>query len=311
MRGLTYPELEYILVVGLDKITGKDDGCLQIAEEYAALDGRFKIIACPAAGVSDARNRGLDAAKGEYIGFVDGDDYVEPGMYDRLYDNMISFNADVSVIGKYDEYPDESTVGTPGVGKPPELLTSKEAVQMLMNGSGFFFHGWDKLFKAELFEGIRFPEDKYVEDRYVVGEIMLKAERIIYDRTPLYHFRVSSDSFSRHKKISEMNSEADTVFAARVLTKYPELCDETENYLLYGHITCLQNALMSGEFNREEEKVHFDYIREHEKNAGRNPFVSKNTRIKTFLSLRCLPLLKFITLRAKRRQDSVTKFTKT
>ena len=324
MRKLTYPELELILVVGRSGSTtaSADDNCLQIAEEFAAKDPRFKIITCVAAGVSDARNRGLDAAKGEYIGFVDGDDFVDPGIYDRLYDNMVSFDADISVCGKYDEYADGTNNGllagetvSKAAGDAlspktePELLSSKEAAGMLLTGGGFFFHSWDKLFKVGLFDGIRFPEDKYLEDRYTIGDIILKAERIVYDRTPLYHFRVRTDSMSHHKRMSEMNSDADTVFVTKTLSKYPDLYDEAENYLLYGHITCIQNALISGEFKREEEKRHFDYIREHRKSAGKNPFVNRNTRIKAFLSLHSLFLLKLITLRGKHRQAEPAAFT--
>jgi len=324
MQKLTYPNLELILVVGQSGRSGPgaDDSCLEIAEEFAAADPRFRIIKCIAAGVSDARNRGLDAATGEYIGFVDGDDFVEPGMFDRLYDNIAAFEADISVCGKYDEYADGTknalsageTVSKAAGGAlspktEPELLSSKDAARMLLTGGGFFFHSWDKLFKAEMFKGIRFPEDKYLEDRYTIGDIILNAERIVYDRTPFYHFRVRTDSVSHHKKMSEMNSDADTVFTSKVLSKYPDLYDEAENYLLYGHITCIQNALVSGEFDREEEKRHFDYIREHRKSALKNIYVNPNTRVKTFLSLHCLFLLKLITLRGKHRQAESEAFT--
>ncbi len=299
---LTYPELELILVVGQNRDRDKNDRCLEIAEEYAERDRRFKIVTCIAAGASDARNRGLDAATGDYIGFVDGDDFVEPDMYDRLFENMVSFKGDISVCGKFSEYPDRSLAENGPVRERPEFLTSKEAAGMLLKGGGFFFHSWDKLFKAVLFEGIRFPEDKYLEDRYTIGDIILKAERIVYDRTPLYHFRVRTGSLSRHKKMSEMNSDADTVFVSKVLEKYPELYNEAEAYLLYGHITCVQNALVSGEYKRSEEEKHFKYIREHERSAAKNPFVNRNTRVKAFLALRSLPLLKLITIRGKRKQ---------
>lgn len=318
LSALTYPELELILVVGQKESTNEkgervlsDDGCLSVAEEFASKDPRFKIVSCIANGVSDARNRGLDAASGEYIGFVDGDDYVEPAMYDRLYDNLAANNADISVCGKYSEYPGRSVADSHEDRSHPEILSPGEAAAMILRGDGFFFHCWDKLFNAGLFNGIRFPEDKYVEDRYVTGDLILNARKIVYDRAPLYHFRVRTDSMSRHKKISEINSDADTIFAGKVLERFPELRNEAEAYLLYGHITCLQNALISGEFSREEEKHHFEYIRTHKDSIKHNPFVSGNTRIKAFLSLHFLPGLRLITLRGKRKQDSKEKFSKT
>ncbi|MBQ7724120.1 MAG: glycosyltransferase [Lachnospiraceae bacterium] len=314
LKALTYPNLEIILVVGLKekkepdgKVRFYDDGCLKMAEEAATSDRRFRIIRCVAAGVSDARNRGLDAATGEFIGFVDGDDYVEPDMYDRLYDNIVKYKADISVCGKFSEYPGESIKDELKAG--PELLTPVDGVKMLMQNNGFFFHSWDKLFKAGLFDGIRFPEDKYLEDRYVIGNLVAESSAIVYDRTPLYHFRVRTDSMSHLKKMSELNSDADMAFSGYAVSKFPELKDTAEAFCIYGHITCIQNALTEGYFVREEEERHFTYVREHRKSAFKNPYVSRNTKVKIFLTLHCLPLLKLITLRGKKRQKDRQGFT--
>ena len=314
LKALTYPNLEIILVLGMKEkkesdgnVTLYDDGCLKMAEEAASSDRRFRIINCGAAGVSDARNRGLDAASGEYIGFVDGDDYVEPDMYDRLYDNIVEFGADISVCGKFSEYPGVSIREEAGTG--PERLTPLEGVKMLMENNGFFFHSWDKLFKAELFDGIRFPEDKYLEDRYVIGNLVAESSAIVYDRTPLYHFRVRTDSVSHLKKMSELNSDADMVFSEYAVNKFPELKDTAEAFCIYGHITCIQNALTEGYFSREEEERHFAYVREHKKSALGNPHVSTNTKVKIFLTLYSLPLLKLITMIGKKRQEERQGFT--
>lgn len=315
LKALTYPNLELILVVGMREETDSkgnktlcDDGCLAMAEEAAANDRRFKIVKCIAAGVGDARNRGLNAASGEYIGFVDGDDYVEPDMYDRLYDNLNKYGGDISVCGKFSEYPGE-TVREDVIGDP-EVLTPEKGVRMLMENTGFFFHSWDKLFKAEIFNGIRFPEDRYLEDRYVIGNLIADASAIIYDRTPLYHFRVRTDSVSHLKRMCELNSDADMVFSEYAVERFPGLKDTAEAFLIYGHITCIQNALIERYFQRSEEEKHFSYIREHKDSAFKNPHVNRNTRIKILFTLYALPLLKILTLMGKKKRKERRGFTK-
>lgn len=301
LQSLTYPELELILVVG-GKEDGSDDGCLSIAEDFAGRDNRFKIVRCIAAGAGDARNRGLDAATGEYIGFVDGDDYVEPDMFTRLYENLIEHDADISVCGKFSEYQDKTLKDPYDEGDPISVLNSEEAAEMLLAGKGFFFHSWDKLFKAELFSGIRFPTEGVLEDRYIIGNLILDSERIVYDRTPLYHFRVRTDSLSRTRGLCEENVIADTVFSEKVVKRYPALKDRAEACLLYGHITCVQNALAGDYYDRKSQEKHLDYIGEHGKIGNRNPYINMNTRVKVFLSLYSPGLLKLWTEHSLKKQ---------
>lgn len=310
LSSLKYPALEILLIVGGKEEKGPDGGssvdykgCLEIAEEYAKKDSRFRVITCVANGAGDARNRGLNAAKGAYIGFVDGDDFVNPEMYDRLFENLKHKDADISICGHFREYPDHREVFDKDADRGAKLLSRKEGVKTLLRGDSFFFHSWDKLFKAECFKDLRFPEDRYLEDRYTIGDIFLKADRIVYDTAPLYHFRIRSDSLSRIKNMSELNSDADTYFCEQVLKQFPELSNEVEACLFYGHITCIQNALTEGYFDRKEAEKHFRYIREHRKSISKNPEAGLNTRIKGFLSLHCLFLLKLITLFGKKKNE--------
>lgn len=86
----TYKNLEIILVDD-----GSPDNCPEICDEWVGKDCRVKVIHKENGGVSSARNAGLDIAAGEYIGFVDSDDYIEPDMYEILYNNILSYNADM------------------------------------------------------------------------------------------------------------------------------------------------------------------------------------------------------------------------
>ncbi len=345
LERLNYPELELLLIIGQKETVDPygnmiltDDGCLEIAEEFARRDDRFKIITCIAAGAGNARNIGISAAKGEYIGFVDGDDFVDPDMFTKLFDNLKANDADISICAKYDEHPDRiasETIRREGDTCPAaskgnsredsahsavsegtfregcvRLMGAEEAVEHLITGGDFFFHCWDKLFKAEAFNGVSFPENGVLEDRFVVGDLIMNSDRIVFDSTPMYHFRVRTDSLSHTKGLCEENSRADTEFCRRALEKFPGLKDRAEAYLLYGHITCVQLSLADGSYSRAKAEAHLSYIREHFRGAFKNPFVNVNTRIKVLLSLYSPGFLKLWTEHSLKKQGKIKGFSK-
>ena len=313
MISQTYDNLEIVLVVGVKE--GADKGDLAICEEYAEKDGRIKLVVTPAKGTGDARNQGLDNATGEYIGFVDGDDWAEPDMFERLYANLREHDAGISVCGKYSEYEDRSEAD-PQSGIRD--MTTADAFEMIIRGTGFFFHCWDKLFRASIFDGLRFPDDRYLEDRYVIDKALARAERIVYDTSPLYHYRVRGNSLSRVKDMAEYNTDADTGFCEFALQTAPGLKDAAEAFLLYDHLTCIQNYLLyfrgrSEDTDRMRERYaeHMKYVRGI-KGAGifegGNPEIGRSLRIKRFLALHAPGLLTYITRRHVKQLAEDRKF---
>ncbi len=299
MVSQTYENLEIILVVGMKE--GCDTGDFAICEKYAAEDERIKIVTTPARGAGDARNKGLDAVTGEYIGFVDGDDWVEPDMFERLYDNLKKYDAGMSVCGKFSEYKDRSE---PDPEAPVREMTPAEAFEMIIRGTGFFFHCWDKLFRASVFEGLRFPDDRYLEDRYVIDKAIARAERIVYDPVPLYHYRVRGNSLSRVKDMAEYNTEADTEFAAFATGIAPGLKNAADAFLLYDHLTCIQNYLLyfkgkpeNTDRMRKKYKEHMEFVRNMGGSIRTNPEIGRSLAVKRLLALYAPWLLAFITKR--------------
>ena len=185
----TYKNLEVILVDD-----GSPDNCGNICEEYSRKDKRIKVIHKINGGLSSARNAGLDIASGEYIGFIDSDDWIEDDMYESLYNAIIKYNADISVCGRY--IVQGSRITTISDSEKAQTFTRREALSELVldEYSGMKNFAWDKLYKKELFEDIRYPEGKYYEDIFTTYKLFSKSEKIVDIKSPKYYYLLRADS---------------------------------------------------------------------------------------------------------------------
>ena len=287
----TYKDIELIIVVGHGS-----DRSEEICKRYADLDPRIRLITGEAKGIADARNQGLAAVSGEYLGFVDSDDYIEPDMFERMLGNMEKYNADISICGRYYEY-----VGKTLSDKPaePVVLSATEALAVTLGHEGFFLHCWDKLFSKKIFEGLHFRTDITVEDRIVVDRLLSAADRIVYDPTPMYHFRERKGSCSKKSGMVRKNVEANLLMEEFLTKEHPELANECNRFMLYEFITALQNELVSDDPNREDIK---EYTKKIEELAGvQNPLIGRSLRVKTFMARYMPALLKAYTKRTQAR----------
>lgn len=165
----TYTDIEIILVDD-----GSPDKCPQICDDYAAKDPRIKVIHKTNGGLSDARNTGIEAACGRYIGFVDGDDCIKPDMYERLYNALISADADIAAANfiyvdeKYTPIEDKNK----SMPMKDEVISGRTAFERTLEDKGWYYVTiWNKLYKKEIFEDIRFPVGKIHEDEFVAHRI--------------------------------------------------------------------------------------------------------------------------------------------
>jgi len=184
--GQTYRNLEILLIDD-----GSPDRCGEICEEYAAKDGRIKAIHQANGGLSSARNRGLARATGDFIGFVDSDDWIEPDMYDYLLSGMRRAEAEIAVCGRYEHARETCVVrGWPR----EEPLNREEALRALLENDRLKNFMWDKLWRRELFADLRFPEGRTFEDMAVAHKLFAKALRVVCLPEAKYHYRLRSGS---------------------------------------------------------------------------------------------------------------------
>ena len=155
------------------------DRCGRMCDYWASQDPRVRVIHKEHGGLSEARNAGIAAAKGDYIGFVDSDDWIHPGMYDVLYSLAKDTNADmavcrfVPVLENGTELPDKSVV-KPGVYTPDHFWTECFAHSVRT----YYNVAWNKLYKRELFDHIKFASGKINEDILIMRDLV-KACRLI------------------------------------------------------------------------------------------------------------------------------------
>ena len=186
--GQTYENIELILVDD-----GSTDSSGRICDRYAKSDLRIKVIHKPNGGLSDARNKGLDAANGDLIGIVDGDDWIHPQMYEIMVAKLFEYNADICTcwyerdnLRFADDLLNINDIYAKVINRS-EALTNIETPQVV---------AWNKLYKKELFNDIRYPKGRYHEDEFVIHKLLYKCHRIaIIDRNvPLYFYTDRGDS---------------------------------------------------------------------------------------------------------------------
>lgn len=289
-----YKDFELIIVAG----DNKSDKCVSICKKYAAMDNRIKLIIAPPKGAPDARNKGMEVVTGDYLGFVDADDYIEPDMFSSMMKNIEETGADIAVCGRYYEFENKQLSDTPA---PRQVYTADEALGVTLSHKGFFLHCWDKLYSRKVFEGLYFRTDVMVEDRIVVDTLISKADKIVYDPTPKYHFRERYGSMSQKSVTIRDNVIANNLMRDFIKENHPAVLDKCNTFLLYEHITAVQNQLVASDYSKEELKFLQGEVRKVYKECDKNS-ISNMLRVKAILALYFPKALKNYT---SRRQSKV------
>lgn len=180
----TFNDFELILVND-----GSTDKSGIICDEYKKIDNRIKVIHKENGGLSSARNAGIDIAKGKYIGFVDSDDYISKFMFQKLYENIIEYNADISICDYVEVFQDKEIIYQEKIEKKKLILSNIEALEKIYKEKGWVYVvAWNKLYKKEIFNDLRFPIGKVHEDEMIAHEILYKANKIIFIEDQLYYY---------------------------------------------------------------------------------------------------------------------------
>jgi len=240
----TFFDIEIVLV---------DDGSIDssglICDEYALKDDRIKVIHKKNDGLVRARKSGLKATTGEYIAYVDGDDWIEANMIERLYTTLTERNVDIVMCGRYEDIGDTHRPINHGISEgrydKQDLLNSVYP-NMIVNGAffewGIFPGVWDKLFKRECLEKYQMA----VDDRLTMGEdaactypALLNVNSIYVLHECLYHYRQSSASMVKKDVDVDLQRKRFNILFNSVnasFEKYKEIYDlrkQWKEYILF------------------------------------------------------------------------------
>ena len=199
----TYTNLEILLIDD-----GSTDNSGKICDEYAQNDNRIKVFHKNNGGVSSAKNVGLKHITGKYVGFVDSDDWIEPDMYETMYNALKSENVTVNVAGYFKDTALESAPVTNMECIPAGIISTRNMLLYPLKRDyymGFCGYMCNKLFLADIFlkndlkfdENIRYGEDVLFYTRTVLAG---KCTGTYIDK-PLYHYYQRDDSAAHSKSI--------------------------------------------------------------------------------------------------------------
>lgn len=188
----SYKNLEIILVND-----GSTDSSIEICNFYALKDSRIKIINKANGGLSDARNCGLEVAKGEYIAFIDSDDWVDEDLYKILYELIVKYNSDISVCSFKKAISEEVKLNN--INNEAVYINMTALEKIYDNDGVDMVVAWNKLFKKDLLIGEKFPNGKIHEDVYLIPRLLYKAKSIAYTNKELIYYRVNPNSITNSK----------------------------------------------------------------------------------------------------------------
>lgn len=243
--GQTFEDLEVILVIAYGQ-----DRSEEICDAYAAQDKRIKLLKTEPLGNSDARNRGVAAATGRYIGFVDADDWVEPDMFATLYEQMQANKADIAACSFAWEWQNRSRNFSDD--RPLQVWNTNQGLDAILYEKGFWVVLWNKLYKREMFHNVVFPVGKHFEDVAGTYRLIYNAAKITYYPVVKYHYRQRGSSQVRDGDISRKKDLLDAANDMLAFFKehIPSLVYVAEYKYLEAIIDMLHIACQARESNK-------------------------------------------------------------
>lgn len=233
----SYKNLEIILVDD-----GSPDRCPEICDELSKTDDRITVMHKKNGGLSDARNAALSVCHGEYILFVDSDDLINRDLIATLYSLCVNNDAEIAVCDYIAIPTDKFKYEKIKVNNVREcvvedLLPEKALTYMMDVYKTFQVAAWNKLYKASLFDEVRYPVGIYYEDIATTYKLISKSNKIMYIHAPLYYYQLRSNSITRsgfnQRDLDKISNS--TELLEFIKTNYPNIRNEA---MVYKYVYC-------------------------------------------------------------------------
>lgn len=254
----TYRNLEIILIDD-----GSDDNCGNICDLFCRRDERIRVIHRENGGLSRARNSGLEVCSGDFIAFVDSDDFTDNDMYAYLIENI--GNSDIAVCSYYTDSEGSSKKNI--TVKEKTVLSGYEATKELFLDERIKNHVWNKLFRKRLFDGVTFPGGKTFEDILTTYRLFEKAESVVLLPECKYHYLVRQGAISKGADSGTCFSrfEAHLTRFNKIKDSYPECTGVLLRQLFISARSYAFSAANGGENERERINLIKRFFSDNEK----------------------------------------------
>lgn len=256
----TYQNIEIILVDD-----GATDGCPGICDEYDSKYPNVTAVHKLNGGLSDARNAGLALAKGEFVTFVDSDDWLAPQMIERCESLIRKYDADVCGVSFMKAFPGGKFHKNTNFASGPECYNNVEALAKYLFNTNLTVCVWGKLWRRSLWSDIRCPKGLLHEDQHTTYRLIDASKKVVFDPEPLYFYRQREGSIG-HTSFSDKSYDLlDGVDAQYdyISGKYPEIEGKIGAACSFWYCVFINMMLRSGHRNDAVEKRCQNFVRRH------------------------------------------------
>lgn len=284
----TYKNIEIILVDD-----GSTDKSGEICDKFAKQDNRIIVIHKSNEGVSSTRNKGIDISTGNYITFVDADDYIDKEYVKILIDMCLKEQVDISIIGTKD-WVNKRIINQSR--KLNKKISKKEGIKELIDNIYFACVIWGKIYKRELFDDIRFNNKTIIaEDMEIIYRLIDKAENGIYVNTEqlLYNYEVRENS-ALHKKITKDHVKEIVIledFMKFINDNYPELYNNVIGRYICKNAELILEITYRENNNKEVISILKGNILKYKKNINK---LNLERKIRVYIALYSRHSIKFL-----------------
>lgn len=275
----TYKNLEIILVDD-----GATDNSGKICDELAKLDNRIKVYHKENGGLSDARNYGVEKATGEYIGFVDSDDYIDPEMYEKLYEAIKKEDVDVAECSLKVIYPGKIELFTDE--KYYKVLGKMEYLEEYLTIKKVFGSVWTKLIKSDVAKKLVFPKGKLYEDTYYAYDLINIVNSFVLIDNPLYNYLMRENSITNSKFNPRIFDLIEIVekFYKMTYKNYPSLKEAADCRKMYAYFSVLNSIVCEDDYKNNKYYLQvISYFKENYIELLKNKHITRNRKLSIIL----------------------------
>lgn len=258
---------------------GSTDSSGKICDQYSKKYDFVQTVHKKNSSASEARNTGLDHAIGDYVVFIDSDDYIELGMFQSMINKCIERQADICSCQHSDDYGERKIVRTEFV---EFLCTGKEALKYMLQGKLIAGSSCAKIIRRSAIGDLRFINGKNYEDAMFNTDLFLKVNRVIGLSEPYYVYFHRENSLTTEKYTDKA---FDVVYAyeyikKRILKNTPCLLDVANFRILWAHCVVYDRMILSGDYKNIEEYLELKkYLKSNASKIISCPFFSKGRKL--------------------------------